>query len=466
VLGDLGLVEPEQLEDLEQDDHARDDRRRAVGWRPGVWRRCSSGTEASWSRDPLALRAADHVAVDLVGVVRVELFARSRRVRSRVPATPIARSTERRSSSGAPAARILWASWARAFSSVVSAGRCGCGARSSARPPVWGRDVEGHLASGPDHELRSSRRRCRTRGVGVRSSGSRSLVAPRNVSPASSSPGQDVRLDAVAVLDRVGELPPVGGRRGRRSSGPRSPSRPRARRSAACICRGWCRRAASRRRRGCRRRRPAGAEPRDRRDPLELLRDAAVVDVGDQQPRRVGADIDDRGPSRLLSPWCGIGWPSSAASRLSTARSAISARARFLVADPMCGVTIRFGRLQQRVVGRERFGRRRVERGAGDQAVVEPPRERGLVDELPARRVDQDRRTASSPRARGGRSGGGSPTSAGRGRRQSRTARAGSRGRWGPEPRVVTSTRISNPAARSATRAPDPPESDDPDRRP
>ena len=35
------------------------------------------------------------------------------------------------------------------------------------------------------------------------------------------------------------------------------------------------------------------AEPRDGRAPLDLL-DAAVADVGDQQPRGVGADVDDR----------------------------------------------------------------------------------------------------------------------------------------------------------------------------
>ena len=48
--------------------------------------------------------------------------------------------------------------------------------------------------------------------------------------------------------------------------------------------------------------------------------------------------------------------------------SAIAARVA-CVAEPTCGTTTRFGRVQQRMVGGERLGIGHVEAGAGDLAL-------------------------------------------------------------------------------------------------
>ena len=128
------------------------------------------------------------------------------------------------------------------------------------------------------------------------------------------------------------------------------------------------------------------------------LGDLAVVGlVGDQQPDRVRADVDDRdgGHGRLTG--LGIGSPFSAASRLSTDSCVICSRAS-CVAEPMCGTTIRFGRSEQRVVGGQRLGVGDVERGARRSVPSLQRRgERALVDDRAARGVDEDRGRLHQP---------------------------------------------------------------------
>src|SRR5205085_2505901 len=80
------------------------------------------------------------------------------------------------------------------------------------------------------------------------------------------------------------------------------------------------------------------AQPRDERAAVELG-ERAVAHVGDEQPRRVRPDVDD---GDLHPAGWGMGRPASAASRLSTAMSAMRERVR-TVAEPMCGTTSRFG---------------------------------------------------------------------------------------------------------------------------
>ena len=81
---------------------------------------------------------------------------------------------------------------------------------------------------------------------------------------------------------------------------------------------------------------PAGrvdALPESRDDALAVEHGHALRrDVGGQQPRRVRSDVDDADAHQAAG--CGIGSAASAASRLSTARSAIRARVE-CVAEPM-----------------------------------------------------------------------------------------------------------------------------------
>ena len=140
-----------------------------------------------------------------------------------------------------------------------------------------------------------------------------------------------------------------------------------------------------------------------------------------------------------------------------------SARAPTRVAEPMCGATIRFGAWQQRIVGGQRLGVGDVERGAGDLPVVQRLRERLVVDDRAARRVDQDRgrlhqreRVGVDQVAGAGVSGSGS--------RRSPSGAAGARGRCR---RPSAAARHLHPEAGGAPgdRLADPPEADDPERR-
>ena len=105
--------------------------------------------------------------------------------------------------------------------------------------------------------------------------------------------------------------------------------------------------------------------------------------------------------------------PSSAARRLSTARSAIAARA-VVVAEPMWGTTSRFGASSSGWSGGSGSGSVTSSAGAGERALVQRVGERVLVDDRAARGVDEDRRRLHGARARRRRSGGGSRRVSGR----------------------------------------------------
>ena len=150
------------------------------------------------------------------------------------------------------------------------------------------------------------------------------------------------------------------------------------------------------------------AEAGDGRAALDLG-DAVAGDVCDQQAGRVGPDVDDGdahggrgyfgGAGGGTGAGCGSGSPARPARRLSTAMCAMRVRAVW-VAEPMCGTTRRLGAVEERVVGRQRFGVGDVECGGGEAPVVEGGGERLLVDEPAAAGVDEDR--AGLDRVQGG----------------------------------------------------------------
>jgi hypothetical protein len=224
--------------------------------------------------------------------------------------------------------------------------------------------------------------------------------------------GDDPRVEAVVGAQPVDELPRRSSCRAPRSSEPRcarprrAPRSPRRSRRASCA-RARCPASPSR---PVDRRPRRGASPRVRRSSSSSV--PSGVDVGDQQPRRVGADIDDSDAHQPTG--FGIGRPSSAASRFSTASSVIFARVAVWVAEPMWGSTIRFGAASSgssrpaAARGRSRRAPRRRScpaRSAAD--------ERRLIDDGPAGGVDEDRRRLHQRERAQHRSSGGSPPSAG-----------------------------------------------------
>ena len=85
---------------------------------------------------------------------------------------------------------------------------------------------------------------------------------------------------------------------------------------------------------------------------------------------------------------CGIGRPSSAASRFSTASSAMRSRAEWCRrADVRRDDQVRG--VEERVAGRRRLGVGDVERRAGDRALVQRREQRRLVDDRAAGGVDR-----------------------------------------------------------------------------
>ena len=155
-------LKPEQRQRLEQDDHAGDDRRRAIGVQPAHLPALVQSQPRQPIEDPPAFSVGDHVALDLVRVVGLELLG-DRGHRRRGPRDPdrprhrppaVLRAPRRRTRPGrrapAPRARRL------------PADRSGGGARSGGRRrPGWrrGRSPRGRCRS----RTRSSRRRCRSR---------------------------------------------------------------------------------------------------------------------------------------------------------------------------------------------------------------------------------------------------------------------------------------------------------------
>ena len=155
----------------------------------------------------------------------------------------------------------------------------------------------------------------------------------------------------------------------------------------------------------------ARAQPRHLAVAHELAADPARVDAAMSSrvelepmsttatfmPRRVRLPRGSGRPGRGTG--CGIGSPSSAASRLSTASVAIASRAVW-VAEPMCGATIRLGALSS---GSSAGG------GSGSVTssaapAISPRRrasmQRALVDDRAAGGVDQDRRGLHRPQRR------------------------------------------------------------------
>ncbi len=72
VLGDLDLVHPERAKDLDQDDQAGDDRRRAIRMQTNNIAALVVRHLREASEEFVEAGEADDVAVDAVGVVRVE----------------------------------------------------------------------------------------------------------------------------------------------------------------------------------------------------------------------------------------------------------------------------------------------------------------------------------------------------------------------------------------------------------
>ena len=116
--------------------------------------------------------------------------------------------------------------------------------------------------------------------------------------------------------------------------------------------------------------------------------------------------------ARLRQRHTGVsgGRPASTAITLLTARSIMAVRVS-RVALPRCGASTTFSIVKQRLVD-DRLALVDVERGAGNQSLVQCPGERFLVDDRSARRVDENRRSASCAPAPAGRSGAASPASA------------------------------------------------------
>ena len=159
------------------------------GCRPVTSRRSASGMRGEAREQQLEIAELEHVALDAVGVVGVELLgdrraARWRCRRRRSAAATVARTSAR---DGAVDDRRAPRRRARA-ARPARAGRSAGGARSGARRrPGWRRgsatspprpiDELGRAAADVDHEQRPS------------GGSARPAVAPRKVSRASSSPG-------------------------------------------------------------------------------------------------------------------------------------------------------------------------------------------------------------------------------------------------------------------------------------
>ena len=148
--------------------------------------------------------------------------------------------------------------------------------------------------------------------------------------------------------------------------------------------------------------------------------------------------------TRVMRRGCGISSPASAASRLSTARSAMRERVRTVArADVRHDQQVRRG--QQRVVGRQRLGVGDVEPGAGDLArLTSASRSATWSTVAAARGVDQVRGRLHPRELRRRPSGAGSRASAACAARRSRPARAARR----------AGCRTSASCGRSSSRSP------------
>ena len=259
---------------------------------------------------PLRLVGGQHVAVDPRGVVGLELLGDRGQLRSRCRRP---RSRARRPAAAPPgrrATRIARTSCASARCSD-SVGGSLCRWRSVWRTtPAWVETWNDDLVAGADHHLGRAAADVeheRRRHVGRVALAGRAEERERRLLVA----GQHVRLEAVAALDLGGELARRWPSRGPRWSAPR-----RRRRTSKCsIASRYSSSVANTRCIPSSLRRPSASTPVPsrvtRRAPVELLGDAAVVELGDQQAGRVRADVDDCLAHGHRTS-CGIGLPSSA----------------------------------------------------------------------------------------------------------------------------------------------------------
>ena len=232
-----------------------------------------------------------------------------------------------------------------------------------------GGDVEAHLVSRRRSPSRSSRRRCRTRASASRSCGSRSLVAPRNVSRASSSPVRMWGSSPKRSLTVAGELLAVGRVAHRAGQHGQTPRRRRGARSS----RRYPASVSNTRSIASSRRRPSLSTPAPSRVTVLTRSSSSVtrpsLDVGDQQPGRVRADVDD-GDAAHACHRVGHRLAGQRGQQV-VDRHVGHPLARGVGGRADVGDDDQVGRAEQRIVGRERLGIGDVERGAGDRPVLQ-----------------------------------------------------------------------------------------------
>ena len=276
VLARLDRVQPVAGEHLADDDGAGDDHGRALGLEAG---HVAAFLERQRG-EPLELRL-DACRARARGRGRGRGRTRRGRGRVRRASSPCRRRRSRRAARDRAARERTCA--AQAVDVVAEALGQAHAAEVEAR-------VE-ETPSGPPST--SSVEPPPTSTTSVPASIARPAVTPRNVSSASSSPDEQPGREAVAPLDLAEEgLAVLGIAHGARRDGERplgaerSPARAGSRR-------GSCGRARSAR--GSSRRRPSTPSPsRVICEPPRDLVDVAVVDVGDEQARRVRAEVDRR----------------------------------------------------------------------------------------------------------------------------------------------------------------------------
>ena len=269
ALGHLDRVEPEQRHRLDQDQPARDDRRRAVRMQPGhVAAARASGSAPSRARIRSQRGAREAVAVHAVAVVGLEARARSRRTKSGVPATAMPSRGRSRTPLGhgrlEPVAHRGTAGVERLRRRRVASQV----ALGEAHRPDLGRDEELDLVAGADDQLGAA-------AADVEHQQRLVVAAPARRAqirePRLALAGDRLRVEAEPLAAARRALRRRSRRRAPRSSAPRRRARRRAgrspRRYAAQVVE-HARHRGLREAARCRRRPRRAASPRS---PIELL---------------------------------------------------------------------------------------------------------------------------------------------------------------------------------------------------
>ena len=249
-------------------------------------------------------------------------------------------------------------------------------------------------------------------------------VAP----PSWKEPANDVARE---LLPDPGRLPPPPRRRGQRRRPPEEPARP---------------------------------PPGDRAGHGRPARPGPVAAGLLLRVRRRPAQADDHQGAWGVTLSCGMRLAAPGpASRLSTAMSAIRSRVA-CVAEPTCGTTSRFGRVEQRMIAGQRLGIGHVERGAGELARVQRARRARPCPRSGRARCSPGRRWASSGASASSSI---SPRVSGVSGQWmvTKSERSSSSSERTPPLRLVCSTSQPNPSSRRADRLPDPAVAHDPDGR-